>query len=338
MTTSIAGHERILTLLERTVAQGRPAHGYLFSGREGVGKRLVAKKFASLLNCLRPGDDPAGTCSSCRRVEAEQHPDFLLEKPDRGMIRIERIRNIRDFFQYAPVESSFRVCVIDDAHTMNRSAQNALLKTLEEPPSGRVLILISSKPSLLLPTVRSRCRRLRFGPIPSESLAELLIERGVLPERAVVLSAISAGSLSRALEMNQSDFLILREKIVTALTDLTGNGIRENMALSAEISKDRRTASEAIEIGLTWIRDLLLAVSGCDLSQAVHRDLLDRIAAATQHLSSDQLFSMYDELVNASELIDAEINVNRNLVTDVMLFRIARIISGPTMGVAAASS
>lgn len=336
--TSIVGHEHILTLLERTVAQGRPAHGYLFSGREGVGKRLAAKKFAAMLNCLRPGDDPSGSCSSCRRIETEQHPDFLLEKPDRGMIRIDRVRTIREFFQCAPIEGSFRVCVIDDAHTMNRSAQNALLKTLEEPPSGRVLILISSKPALLLPTVRSRCRRVRFGPIPLAELSAILVQRGIAEEKASVLAAMSAGSVSRALEMNQSNFLALREKVIAALTDLAGNGIRETMAFSAEISKDRRTVTEALEIGVTWIRDVLWGAAGCDLSQAVHRDFLDRIGAATQHLSSDQLFSVYDELVKASELIESEINVNRNLVTDVMLFRISRIISGPTMGVTAPPS
>jgi DNA polymerase III subunit delta' len=333
--TSIVGHHRILTLLERTVAQGRPAHAYLFSGREGVGKRLVAKYFASMLNCLRPGEDSSQTCSSCRRTEAEQHPDFIMERPDRGMIRIERIRNIRSSFQYSPIEGSFRICVIDDAHTMNRSAQNALLKTLEEPPSGRVLVLVSAKPSLLLPTVRSRCRRIRFGPIPLEPLAGLLTARGVAADRAPVLAAMSAGSMSRALEMNQSNFLDLREKVVAVLTETSGHGIRDHMAFSAEISKDRRTASEALDIGLTWIRDMVLAACGCDLSGAIHRDFLDRIGGTTQHLNSEQLFAVYDELVRASELIEAEINVNRNLVTDVMLLRIARIISGPTMGVAA---
>ncbi len=260
--TSIVGHEKILAFLERTVAQGRPAHGYLFTGREGVGKRLVAKKFACFLNCLHLGADPTGTCSACRRIDSGQHPDFLLEKPDRGMIRIERVRNIRSFFQYAPVEGSFRVCVIDDAHTMNRSAQNGLLKTLEEPPAGRVLILVTSKPALLLPTVRSRCRRLRFGPIPPGPLQALLQERGVPAEQAAILSSMSGGSLSRAWEMSQSNFLALREKVIAALTESHERGIRADLELSAEIAKDRHTASEAIEIGLTWVRDLLLSLAG----------------------------------------------------------------------------
>jgi len=336
--TSIVGHDSILAFLERTVAQGRPAHGYLFTGREGVGKRLVAKRFASLLNCLNPGADPTGSCSACRRIDAGKHPDFLLERPDRGMIRIERVRHIRSFFQYSPVEGSFRVCVIDDAHAMNRSAQNALLKTLEEPPAGRVLILVTAKPSLLLPTVRSRCRRLRLGPIPTGPLETLLRARGIDAEKAAILAAMSGGSVSRALEMNQSNFLALREKVIAALTEANVHGIRGNLEISAEISKDRRTASEAIEIGLTWIRDLLLSLAGYDLSAAVHRDFLDRIDSTAQHLTSGQLFSVYDELVRASELIDSDINVNRNLVTDVMLFRISRIMAGPSMGVAASPS
>jgi DNA polymerase III subunit delta' len=335
--TFLVGHESNLALLERTVREGRPAHAYLFTGPDGIGKKLVAVKLACLLNCVAPGEDPDGSCHVCRRIIAEKHPDVTIERPEKGMIRIDRIRDLQAFFKYAPVEGRHRVTIIDDAHLMNRSAQNALLKTLEEPPPGRILILISARPSILLPTVRSRSRRMRFNPIPFSPLEELLEQKGLPVEKARTLAAMSSGSVARALEMAASNFLDLREQVVSAMTNPMGKRLSGLLELSATISVDRQTAAEAIEIASTWIRDLLLEQTGFSLSGRVHGDFLDRITSGAQHHNSRQLLSVYDELVKASSLIEADINVNRNLVTDVMFLRIARILAGPTLGIATAS-
>lgn len=335
--TFLVGHDNNLALLERTVKEGRPAHAYLFTGPDGIGKKLVAVKFACLLNCAEPGEDPDGSCQVCRRIIAEKHPDVTIERPERRMIRIDRIRELQAFFKYAPVEGRYRVTIIDDAHLMNRSAQNALLKTLEEPPPRRILVLISSKPSLLLPTVRSRIRRMRFNSIPVATLAELLEQRGFPLQKARTLAAMSSGSISRAVEMAESGFLDLREQVLSALTDPMGKRLSGLLELSATISVDRQTAVEAIEIAETWIRDLLAEQAGFDPGGRVHGDFLDRITSEAQHHSSRQLLSVYDELAKAASLIEADINVNKNLVTDVMFLRIARILAGPTLGVATAS-
>jgi DNA polymerase-3 subunit delta' len=333
--TLIVGHENEIALLERIVAEGRAAHAYLFTGPEGVGKKLAAIKLACLLNCPQPTADKRASCPVCRRIVAENHPDFAIERPQRGIIRIEQIRGLQNFFRYAPVEASYRVIIIDDAHLMNRSAQNALLKTLEEPPAGRILILVTAKPFLLLSTVRSRCRRVRFGPLPLESLADLLEEQsGMDPEKARVLAAMSCGSVSKAIDMETSNFLDLRERIISALAHPGPNGLGGLLEMSAAISSDRRTSSEAIEIAVTWIRDLLMRRILGDESSLIHRDLLDRISSEAQHHNNETLISAYEELAEAAGLIDADINVNRNLVTDVTLLRVARIIAGPSFGLA----
>ncbi|MGB6066857.1 MAG: DNA polymerase III subunit delta' [Desulfomonilaceae bacterium] len=331
--TFLVGHENNLALLKQTVREGRPAHAYLFTGPEGIGKQRVGLKFACLLNCPGAHDDLEVSCPVCRRIIAEKHPDVTIERPEKGIIRIDRIRNLQAFFKYAPVEGRYRVTIIDDAHLMNRSAQNALLKTLEEPPAGRILILVTARPSLLLPTVRSRSRRMRFNPIPVSSVAEVLEQKGIPLEKARALAAMSSGSVSRAMEMDASSFLDLRERVVSALADPMGKTIGGLLELSAKISTDKHTAVQAIEIASTWIRDLVLERAGFNLTGRVHGDILDRIASAAQHHNSRQLLSVYDELVKASSLIEADINVNRNLVTDVMLLRIARILAGPSLGV-----
>lgn len=330
----IVGHERVIAFLERTAEEVRPAHAYLFTGREGVGKKKVAVTFACMLNCPDPKADPDRTCHVCRRIVAGNHPDFTLETPERGIIRIDTIRGLQNFFRYAPVEGQYRVIVIDDAHKMNLAAQNALLKTLEEPPPRRILILVTARPYALLATVRSRCRRVRFGPIPFEGLVEVLArDRGVPRERAEALAAMSYGSMSRSLEMDATSFLELREKVVSALEDPGAGGVGGLMELSASISGDSKGALDAIEIAATWIRDLLVTKIVDDTSLLIHRDSLDRISFTAQHHREEELLYAYGELVRASELIESDINVNRNLVTDVMLLRIARTLAGPGLGV-----
>ncbi len=327
------GHDHILDLLRQTVIEARPAHAYLFAGPDGVGKKLVAVRFSAMLNCPRLQDDPNGSCPVCRRISEEKHPDFIIEKPLRGMIRIDRVREIQGFFQFAPIEGFFRVAVVDDAHTMNRAAQNALLKTLEEPPSGRVLILITSKPFLLLPTVRSRCRRIRFGPIRNDVMFEILKQQDMDREIVPLIGAMSGGSVARALEISSSHFLDIRRQVVELLSDSQGIGIRGNLELSTEISKDRGLALDSIGIALSWVRDVLAVKDGSHQSGIINLDLLDRIVLSAEHLSKEQLFSVYDELLKASELIEAEINVNCNLITDVLLLRIRRILTGTSASV-----
>jgi DNA polymerase-3 subunit delta' len=329
------GHDHILSLLRQTVIEARPAHAYLFSGPDGVGKKLMAVRFSEMLNCPRLQEDSSASCPVCRRISEEKHPDFIIEKPLRGMIRIDRVRFIQGFFQFAPVEGFFRVTVIDDAHTMNRAAQNALLKTLEEPPAGRVLILVTSKPFLLLPTVRSRCRRIRFGPIRNDVMVEILNQKRLKQENVPLVGAICRGSVGRALQIGASHFLDLRHQVIELLADSQSIGIRGNLELSTEISKDRDVALDAIEIALSWVRDLLVVKKGPSGSAIINSDLLDRIVCAAEHLSTEQLFSIYDELLKSSELIEAEINVNRNLLLDVLLLRIRRILAGEFVPVAA---
>lgn len=331
--SAVVGHEAVVDLLKRTVHERRPAHAYLFSGREGIGKKRVAVEFACLLNCPSPTEEHDRSCPVCRRIVAEKHPDVTIERPEKDIIRIERIRELQGRFRYAPVEGRYRVAIIDDAHLMNRSAQNALLKILEEPPPARILILVSSKPLLLLPTVRSRCRRIRFGPVPSKAIAAFLEARhGLESERAALLAAMSGGSAGRAIAMADTNFTDLREQVISVLADPGSYGIGGLLEFSGKISAYRSTALDAIEIASTWIRDLIVQEIGSETQTMIHVDSLDRIAETAQHHTSEELLSAYAELVGAAELIEAPINVNRNLVIDLMLLKVARVLAGPDMG------
>jgi DNA polymerase-3 subunit delta' len=333
--SALIGHEQILELLKRTVQGGRPSHAYLFAGKEGVGKKLVAIDFAAMLNCDENAADPDCGCRDCRRIHEGKHPDVLMELPERGMIRIDRIRNLQRFFRYPPIEGRYRVVVIDDAHTMNHQAQNALLKTLEEPPPGRALILVTAKPALLLSTVRSRCRKILFGPLPLGPLTDLAQRAtGLSEEKSRSLAALAGGSAGKALEIADAGYLHIRDEMLSILSKPGARGIRGLLEFSAHISSNRETASEALEIAVTIVRDMLLVMSDGDLSTVINGDSLDIIASAAQHYTPDDLYATHDEIMTAIGLINSEMNVNRNLVTDVALLKITRILAGPTYGIA----
>ncbi len=330
----LLGHEDVLAFLRHTVEQGRPAHAYLFTGREGLGKRKVAVRFAAMLNCPDLAVDPNLACRACTRVINGKHPDLTLVTPEPAMIRVDRIRSLQEQFRYAPVEGRFRVALIDDADRMNPQAQNALLKTLEEPPAGRILILVSARPSVLLPTVRSRCRRIRFGPLPLDQVASIVqTETSVDRTHALTIAGIAGGIPGRALMMTDASYGELVESLVAFMTDPGEGGLAGLLRLSARLAGDGTTAARGIEIALTIVRDMLVCTLDHEAIPVIHVNALDRISRAAHHHSAETLLEVWEEVRKAGTILDREINVNRFLVMDVLLLRMARLLGGPTFGV-----
>lgn len=212
----LLGHRATLMLISRALQAGTLPPSLILAGPEGVGKRLAAIGIAQALNCLSPlrpapwpdGGEPllpldaCGECSPCRRIPRGMHPDVTLIEPgDTGSIKIEPVREEIRKTGYKPFEGKRRVVVFDDADALTSDAQDALLKTLEEPPAGSVLLLVTAQPHLLLPTVRSRCPVVRFGPLTPAEVASWLIQEQSVPEaRAHAVAAIARGSLSHARE------------------------------------------------------------------------------------------------------------------------------------------
>ena len=196
---TIVGHRRLLTLLSRAVARDTLPPALLLAGPAGVGKRRAAVAIAEALNCLKPQQDvvsgsaglmrrrfardACGECPACRRIQRGVHPDVIVIEPgDMGSIKIEQVRDVIDRADYRPFEGRRRVVIIDEADALMPAAQNALLKTLEEPPSASMFVLVSSIPDALLPTVRSRCSRLRFAALSTSEVTEVL--RGTTATRS----------------------------------------------------------------------------------------------------------------------------------------------------------
>src|SRR5688572_21410358 len=213
---AISGHRPLLELLGRATARGTLPPSLIFAGPEGVGKRLTASALAQLLNCDRPveyepqkteggkhdgGKDACGECAPCKRIARGVHADVLVIEPgESGSIKVEQVREAIDRAAYRPFEGRRRLVIVDPADALVDVAQEALLKTLEEPPPASVFVLITSRPDVLLPTVRSRCQRLRFGPLSAGGVADVLIrEHDLAPAGAHAAAAAAAGSIGQAL-------------------------------------------------------------------------------------------------------------------------------------------
>lgn len=209
----IVGHRRVVSLLSRAVARESVPPSLLLAGPAGVGKRRVALALAEASNCLTPKSgsglerDACGECAACRRIARGVHPDVItLEPGDTGAIKIEQVRDVIDRAGYRPFEGRRRVVIADEADAMTADAQSALLKILEEPPAASVFALVSARPDALLPTVQSRCPRLRFGPLSEgEIVAVLTRDHGYSESDARSVAAEAGGSVGQALRAQAAD-------------------------------------------------------------------------------------------------------------------------------------
>jgi len=248
----VLGHAQPRALLLRAAQAHRVPQSLLFDGPDGVGKRTTALALAGAINCQHPAidGDACGDCSSCRRIARAQHPDVISLSPnDKGTITVEMAREVIGQANYRPFEARRRVVVIDQADSLQPSAQNALLKTLEEPPPSSMFVLVTARADSLLDTVRSRCPRVRFGRLGPLDLAQVLILHcGVKAAAAGGLAAMGDGSVSRALAQDTGELVDARG---AALALLRGVAVRPPMAARlklaqqlAELPKRRGAASD----------------------------------------------------------------------------------------------
>jgi DNA polymerase-3 subunit delta' len=226
---SVRGHDRVVEELRRGLTGGRFPHAFLFVGPEGVGKKTFARKVAQALLCERADEaalDPCEACPSCLQIKAGAHPDLLeVERPEQKYeLPIELIRKLCLDLGLKPMHGSRRVSIVDDADSLNDEAANAFLKTLEEPPPGSVLILIGTSAELQLDTILSRCRVVRFDPLPPDELAAVLVEQGITADPAVAahLAALADGSVSRARGLADPDLERFRRDLIDTLADPRG--------------------------------------------------------------------------------------------------------------------
>jgi len=269
---SVVGHPQIVSLLRHAAERGSVPQSLLFAGPEGVGKRTVALALAQAINCpRRKGGDACGTCPTCLRIARGQHSDVtLIDRGDEASIKIRTLRErLLDTVGYRPFEAERRVYIIDNADDMTWEAQDALLKTLEEPPPSAILILVTAYPDTLRPTIQSRCRRLRFSPLVEADVARVLVDYcGIAPADARVLAVAAGGSVSRALSEEAGDLADDREAAMAVLRAAGGRALQARLKAAASLAqhgskrRDREALDARLGVLASLVRDLTVVGSG----------------------------------------------------------------------------
>ena len=201
----VSGHDWAVLSLDRAVSADRPAHAYLISGPPQIGKATLARSLALALDCqAAESARPCGQCRSCQLINAGKHPDAQLIEPDGARVKIDQVRALQHDLALRPIEGRYRVAIFDQFETATIEAQNALLKTLEEPPDYVVLIVLAADPELLLPTIVSRCQQMPLRPLTIAQVREALIKQwNVEPDQANLLAHFSGGRLGWAVNCRQ---------------------------------------------------------------------------------------------------------------------------------------
>ena len=320
--STIAGHASAVDLLRRAVARGRVPQSLLFAGPEGVGKRTVALALAQALNCQRPVDgDSCGTCSACTRIARGSYSDVtVLDRGDAASIRIGALRSVvLETVNYRPFEGRRRVYIIDPADDLTEEAQDALLKTLEEPPSAAVLILVTAFPDLLRPTIQSRCRRVRFGALSTAEVRQVLVAAGVAPEEAEQRAAASGGSITRALAGDRGTFQQDRE-LALGLLRAAGSSVTARLKSAEALARHpaSRRAREAVGTRLSILQGLLrdLGALGADAAAPLaHPDLEDALRRLAPAFDPNRAAAAY-AVVTQALIHVTDHNASPKLVAD----------------------
>ena len=326
----IAGHRHLLDLVAGAAFRGTLPPSLIFAGPEGVGKRMAALALAQALNCLAPaGNDACGQCASCKRIARGVHADVMLIEPgDTGSIKVDQVREAIERAAYRPFEGRRRVVIIDSADEILVEAQNALLKTLEEPPPASVFVLVTSRPDVLLPTVRSRCQRLRFGRLAPGEVAQVLMQAHEYGDTdAHAAAALSDGSVGRALEGGTESFVDAREA-AAQLLETAGRSEDPRRRLEGARaltgggrgSTDRDELSRRLRAASSLLRDLGVLLSGADAGALANSDLRPLLERLRPSFDGDRAVRAFAAVDRALAALDR--NASPKIVADWVSFQI----------------
>jgi DNA polymerase-3 subunit delta' len=320
----VVGHARQLRLLARAVQRGSVPPTLLFAGPSGVGKWRVAQALAQGVNCPALVDgDACGTCRSCDRIARDLHVDVLtLAADDAGGIKIDPVREVLARTGYRPFEGQRRVVAIRDAEALNEGAQNALLKSLEEPPPATMFVLTSAAPDALLRTVRSRTMRLAFGRLTTDDVVRVLTrDHGYAADAARRAALLADGSIGAALALGSADLAASRATAIQLLGAAARADIRGRLDVAKAVAGKADETSRAgllavLSVAASLVRDVTVVHAGADRQLLANGDIpdeLDRLARLLPPPAARQAFAT---LCTAVRAVDAPRNAGLKVVTD----------------------
>ena len=343
MFESLTGNSRVKEVLKRMLTSGRLPGALLFVGEEGIGKKLFALEVARALNCRTPIKlEACGTCSACTRIGEINYPtsadpddwkkilwtnhrDVGIVVAPKRVLLVKQMREIEREANYRPVEGNARVFLIDEADKLNDSSANALLKVLEEPPSTSHIILITSRPAMLLPTILSRCQLIRFAPLsPAEIEGYLTKSKLVDPSSARIRARAASGSIARALSGDLETFNAQRKAMLTVLEALVVSDNRAQLLRSAEQLNEaqfQEEFEERLDVLETLIHDAWRLSLGSPREQLVNEDLSNDLVTIGKKMNPSKAAAWILEIEDMREQLI--VNINKKVATDALFLQMA---------------
>ena len=319
----IAGHERVLETLRRSVRCGKLPHAYIFEGSPGTGRKKTALALVQAVFCRAGLEDACGECPSCRKVINGNHADihFVEPLPDKKDISIDQLRELQRELSLRPYEAVRKVCLMEPAERMNRFSANSFLKTLEEPPGNALLILLTENADMLLPTIRSRCQLIRFAPLSTELIVSLLEKRGVDTATAALTAPMAAGSMMRALELDNEALVERRDLLLKHLEALKPDRIGTIFDASEQLSGNREENLEMLDMLLSFVRDMIHIIVG--RKDIINKDIYDQLELLSAGSSLGESLALADEIFKIRRSIFN--NANAKLALDILFMKMAGV-------------
>lgn len=317
----IIGQEQIKEHLQNALSTGKISHAYIINGERFAGKEFIAKIFAMALQCETEGGRPCQECHSCKQALSENQPDIIRvthEKP--GSIGVDDIRSqINGDIAIKPYSSPYKIYIVNEAEKMTVQAQNALLKTLEEPPAYAVILLLTTNVNSMLQTILSRCVVLNMKPVPDKLVKEYLMSEMQVPDyKAEVCVAFARGNIGKARQLAASeDFEKVKEEALSLLKYVHEMDITEMIAAIKKVSEYKFDVNDYLDILSIWYRDVLLFKATSDANHLVFREEIQNIRRVAGRTSYEGIESVIQALTKAKSRLDA--NVNFDLTMELLL-------------------
>lgn len=320
----VVGHKDIIQYIKNAVEQKKLSHAYILNGQRGSGKKLLARLFAMTLQCESGQSDPCGECRSCMQTKSGNQPDIITlvhEKPI--SISVDEIREqLNGDILIKPYSSPYKIYIVPEADLMTVQAQNALLKTLEEPPEYAVIFLLTENADSLLPTIRSRCVMLKLRNIKDQLVKKYLMEQMQVPDyQAELCAAFAQGNIGRAIMLAKSEhFNEIKDEAVQLLKYIDQMELHEIVSAIKQINKYKLEVTDYLDIMTIWYRDVLIYKATADVEKLVFGDQIKFIKEKAKKSSYEGIETILVSIEKAKTRIKA--NVNFDLLMELLLLTI----------------
>ena len=317
----ILGNEMVKDHFKRAIENHKISHAYILTGEAGMGRKSIANAFAMTLLCEKGGSEPCMTCHSCKQVMSGNHPDLIYVKHEKpGSIGVDDVREqINDTIMIRPYSSYYKIYIVDEAEKMTVQAQNALLKTIEEPPSYAVIILITTNQEAFLPTILSRCVQMKLKPLKDFTIKSYLTQNLHIPEKdADICAAFARGNLGKAIHLASSDeFKELFRKVMVLVKNVGTMDISMLLDCIREMKEQNFDIGEVLDLMQLWYRDVLMFKVTKDMNLLIFKDEYKMINETGEKVDYAGLEAILAAIDTARTRLNA--NVNMELAMELLL-------------------